>query len=368
MKRDGPIKVLVVDDSPTFRSMLTRALNDHADIRVAAAASDAFEARDCVLQHHPDVIVLDLEMPRVSGLEFLARLREHYPVPVIICSGTTGRNGPKALQAMALGAFDVVIKPNRGGRAALQSLANELAERIRVADSQGQPVPSPRTPVRREPPSFRAAGLNPARYLVVVGASTGGTEALTALLSHAPADFPSMVMVQHMPVGFTHSFAERLDQHSRMRVSEAVDGDRPTVGAGFLARGDAHLTVRRIGAMLALRYTDSEPVNRHCPSVDVLFDSAREAVGGRAIGVLLTGMGADGAQGLLRLRQQGALTIAQSRDSCVVYGMPKVATEIGGVDFSSSPSEMPELILREVLARSGKNTAAGGERRLRETR
>ncbi len=343
------IKTLVVDDSGVFRRMLAAALQRQPDVEVVGAARDVFEARDMILRHHPDVIVLDIELPKVSGLSFLKTLRTHYPVPVIVCSGTTARDGPRAIQAIEAGALDVVIKPDRGGAAAIEALAVELGQTIRMAATQARPVPksAPNAPAAG---SFRAAGVDPNRMIVAIGASTGGTEAIRALLECCPPDFPPVAIVQHMPAGFTRSFAARLDALSRLTVAEATDGQRLAPGVAVVARGDTHMIVERSAAAWRVRYTDQVPVNRHCPSVEPLFESVAEAAGSRGVGVLLTGMGADGALGLLRMRQAGALTIAQSRETCVVYGMPRAAIDMEAAALSAAPADIPGLILRAALA------------------
>jgi len=350
-KQSGPIKVLLVDDSAMVRSMFQRVLSAHPDIVVVGGAKDPFEAREKIIAHRPNVIILDIEMPRMDGLTFLKKLRAHYPVPVIMCSSLTRENSRSALEAMSAGAVDVVAKPSGGGSEALRQLGAELAEKIHAA-AIAMPTPPPIPASASGPPaptSFRAAGLNPARYLVAIGASTGGTEAIDRLLQRVPADFPPVAIVQHMPDGFTKSFAERLNAHSAMTVTEAVDGDVLEVGRAFVARGNAQMMVRAAGGKLVLRYGSTEPVNRHCPSVEVLFDSVAEVAPKMAVGVLLTGMGADGAAGMLRLRQAGAITtIAQSQSSCVVYGMPKVAVELGGAAQSAAPQDVPALIVKTL--------------------
>lgn len=358
MKRPGPIKVLIVDDSPFVRSILTNVLSKEGDISVLGGAKDPYEARELILEFRPDVIILDIEMPRMDGLTFLRRLAAHYPVPVIMCSGVAPANSRAALKAIELGAVDVVAKPNRGGSAALRRVGEELADKIRAA-AIARPTPPPKlTRPSATPTSFRAAGLDPRRYVIVLGASTGGTEAIKSVLSHAPADWPPVAMVQHMPAGFTASFAGRLNECSPLGVSEAVDGDELTPGRAFLARGGVQMMVQTKGPQWRLRYGTDEPVNRHCPSVDVLFDSVVKSLGRHIIGILLTGMGADGAHGLLRLRQAGALTIAQDSESCVVYGMPKVAAEIGAVDYTGAPPDIPRILVNALRQHRAAKPAA----------
>ena len=351
MRTVGPIQILIADDSPLFCRLLAKELNQHAGIHVVAKACDALRAREQILQHRPDVIILDLELGNGAGLNLLRKLRMFYPVPVIACSGSTSHGGPLAMKAMALGALEVVAKPSTSDARALGKLGIELAAKIRMAAAEAKPVPVARLATGLRPASFRAAGLNSARYLIAIGASTGGPEAIRALLANAPADFPPVVIVEHMPASFTPSFAQRLDQYSDLSVTEARDGETIGPGRAVLARGDTHLIVRRAGADWRVRYTHQQLVNRHCPSVDVLFDSVATAAGRVAVGILLTGMGDDGARGLFRMRAQGAITIAQDRASCVVYGMPKVAVELGAVAHTAHPEQMPGLVQQALLAR-----------------
>ena len=348
--RPCPVKVLIVDDSPAVRTVLMRVLSGQDGILVAGGAKDAFEARELVLQHRPDVIVLDIEMPRMSGVAFLKKLMAHYPVPVIMCTDSGSAQSQAALDALELGATAVVVKPPATNRGALRKLGEELAEHIRTAAvALKRPPPLP-VPVLHTPVSLRSAGLNPAHFLVAIGASTGGTEAIKELLQHVPEDFPPAVIVQHMPEEFTASFADRLDHYSPLAVHEARDGERLAPGVVLVARGGVQMTVGgNIGAW-RVHYGTSAPVNRHCPSVDVLFDSVVRAAGRRAVGVLLTGMGADGARGLLNLKNAGALTIGQNADSCVVYGMPKVAADLGAVQVTGAPADIPALMVQTLRA------------------
>ncbi len=358
MKARNPIKVLIVDDSLVVRKILTKVLNNEADIEVVGGAPDPFFARELIICHRPDVIILDIIMPRMDGITFLKKLKAHYPVPVIICSGVAPANSARALEALEAGAIDVVAKPSCGGPDALQQLGEDLAEKIRAAHialpAARAPAPRLVTPPRR----FRDTGLDPNHTLVVIGASTGGTEAINELLSNVPDDFPPVAMVQHMPAGFTKSFAERLDRFSRLQVTEAVDGDHLISGRAFLARGGIQMSVTPVGQRWRICYGDSELVNRHCPSVGVLFNSVAHYARSRAVGVLLTGMGADGADGLLAMRQAGAITIAQNPESCVVYGMPKAAVDNGAAQHLAPPAAIPNLILRELRKRKAARPSA----------
>ena len=350
MKLSGPIKVLIVDDSPLVRSILTRVLGGHKDIEIVGGAKDPYEARELIINFRPDVIILDIEMPRMNGLTFLRKLMAHYPVPVIMCSGIARSSSAAALEAIEAGAVDVVAKPTVGGSKALAGLGEELAEKIRAAVIAMPARPRIPATATGKPSSFRTAGLDPNQYLIAIGASTGGTEAIKTMLERMPADSPPVVMVQHMPEGFTLSYAGRLNQFSPLAVKEAEDGDRLDVGKAFLARGGTQMRIQASGGRYHIAFGGNEPVNRHCPSVDVLFDSV-VPFARRSVGVLLTGMGADGAQGLLTLRRNGATTIGQDPKSCVVYGMPKVAADIGAVQKQASPAEIPNLIIQMLRAR-----------------
>ncbi len=356
----GPIKVLVVEHSPFVRSAIGRELSAQEGIAVVGEAKDAFEARNLIIRYRPDVIILDTALPRVDGLTFLAKLMEHYPVPVIVCADPATDQRQAALDAIDQGATEVVVKPPVNDRAALQRLAQELALKVRaaaVALRRPPPVPLSAT---AEPVCLRSVGLDPARYVVAVGASTGGTDALRHLLSRVPSDFPPVVIVQHMPEGFTGLFANRLNDSSPIEVREAKDGDLLAPGLALLARGGIQMTVRgRVGSC-RIACGSREEVNRHCPSVDVLFHSVAERIGRSAVGVLLTGMGADGAEGLLALHNAGAVTIGQNQGSCVVYGMPKVAADLGAVQITASPADIPKRVVEALLARNTAGSAARG--------
>jgi len=368
LRSDGPINVLIVHAAPLFHTLVAGALRRCDDLVILPPAGSLPEMRDAILAHHPDVIVLDLALPEPEARELLAALREHYPVPVIACSGSSKADGQRALAAIEAGALDVIVKPPGDGAASVRSLGRELAEKLRAAVREARPVrPVPPGAEAGAPwlarVSFRAAGINPARHLIVIGASTGGTEALRVLMSQMPADAPPIAIVQHMPAFFTPSFAARLDCYSPLCVAEAVDGQPLREGHAVVARGDTHLTVERRPSGWHARYTHHRPVNRHCPSVDTLFDSAVEAAGSSAIGILLTGMGADGAQGLLRLRRCGALTVAQDARSCVVYGMPKAAVELGAAELCGPPEEIPRLVIQGLVSRRRGAAGAAARRR-----
>lgn len=357
MRQTVPIRVLIVDDSALIRSILSRVLSEQPDIELVGGAKDPYEARELIIEYRPDVIILDIEMPRMDGLTFLTKLMAHYPVPVIMCSGVAPASSHNALEAIERGAVDVVAKPTTGGSKALQALGEDLAEKIKAAAIAMTHRPSIPASARTTPSSFRATGLDPGRHLVAIGASTGGTDAIKRLLECVPPDFPPVAIVQHMPEGFTESFAGRLDRFSRLTVSEAVDGDVLEPGRALLARGGVQMSIIG-GGRWRVMYGSDELVNRHCPSVDVLFDSVARVVGKQAIGILLTGMGADGARGLLNMRRAGAVTIAQNQESCVVYGMPKVAVDLGAAQQSAAPADIPRLVMQMLRQRTHRATPA----------
>jgi two-component system chemotaxis response regulator CheB len=346
------IKVLCVDDSALIRSLMTEIINTQPDMVVVATASDPFIARDLVKQHNPDVMTLDVEMPRMDGLEFLEKLMRLRPMPVVMVSSLTERGSEAALRALELGAIDFVTKPRLGIRDGLLSYSHLIAEKIRTAAaakllpvkrllSGGSPVAMADAPLLRSP-------LLSTEKLIIIGASTGGTEAIREVLQPLPPDSPGIMIAQHMPAGFTHSFAQRLNGLCRIVVSEAVHGERILPGHAYIAPGGFHLSLTRSGANYVAQVHLETPVNRHRPSVDVLFDSAAKHAGKNAIGVILTGMGRDGADGLLRMRQAGAHTLAQDEASCVVFGMPREAIANGGANEVVPLQEISQRVLAHL--------------------
>jgi two-component system, chemotaxis family, protein-glutamate methylesterase/glutaminase len=334
------LNVLVVDDSAVVRQVATAVLSRERDFNVTAAA-DPLIALDKMRKSRPDVILLDLEMPRMDGLTFLQKLMASDPVPVVVCSGLTGEGSETAMQALEAGAVAVVTKPKLGVRDFLQDSAILLTDTVRGAARarvrrRGRLVPSPPPPPRLSAdavlPLKKRAHPGLVGRMVAVGASTGGTEALRTLLEPLPADAPGIVVVQHMPELFTAAFARRLDQTCRVEVKEARSGDAVQDGRVLIAPGNRHTIVRRAQGRLVVEVTDGPLVSRHRPSVDVLFRSVAGAAGANALGVILTGMGDDGAAGLLEMKQAGAITLAQDEASCVVFGMPKEALARGAVD------------------------------------
>jgi two-component system chemotaxis response regulator CheB len=345
------IRVLLVDDSAIVRKVLAQELAKDPGIEVVGAAPDPFVARDMILSLRPDVITLDIEMPRMDGLTFLRRLMRFYPLPVVIVSSLTPRGGDVAMEAMDLGAVEVLCKP--GSSYAVGDMAVELRDKVKAAALSGvRPTASPE---RGMPPHGRLSLLRTTHSVIAIGASTGGTQALQSLLSTLPANSPGIVIVQHMPEHFTRSFAERLNALCAIEVKEAADGDTVVPGRALIAPGGYHMELDRSGAVYQVRVRGGELVSRHRPSVNVLFRSVAKIAGRNAVGAILTGMGNDGAEGMKEMRVHGAATIAQDEESCVVFGMPKEAIAMGGVDHVLPLEAIPGKIL-ELAALKG----AGG--------
>jgi two-component system, chemotaxis family, protein-glutamate methylesterase/glutaminase len=353
------IKVLCVDDSALIRSLMTEIINDQPDMTVVATAPDPLVARELIKQHNPDVLTLDVEMPRMDGLDFLEKLMRLRPMPVVMVSSLTERGNEITLRALELGAVDFVTKPKVGIRDGMLEYAEKLADKIRAASRarvQARHLP-PHAPGAAPAAHGAAPGVpqapmlnNPllsTEKLIIIGASTGGTEAIREVLTPLPPDAPAVMIAQHMPPGFTKSFAQRLNTLCRITVKEAEHGERVLPGHAYIAPGHAHLLLARSGANYIANLSDDPPVNRHRPSVDVLFNSAAQHAGKNAIGVILTGMGRDGAAGLLNMRRAGAYTFAQDEASCIVFGMPREAIAMGAADDVAPLSEMS----RRVMAR-----------------
>jgi two-component system chemotaxis response regulator CheB len=344
------IKVLCVDDSALIRSVMTEIINSQSDMSVVGTAADPLVARDLIKQTNPDVLTLDVEMPRMDGLEFLEKLMRLRPMPVVMVSSLTERGSEIALRALELGAIDFVTKPRLGVRDGLLNYTELITGKIRTAAS-ARLLPSRHASAQRpaaeqaQEPLLRSPLLSTEK-LIIIGASTGGTEAIREVLQPLPPDAPAVLIAQHMPPGFTRSFAQRLDGLCRIHVKEAEHGERVLPGYAYIAPGGYHLSLGRSGANYVAHLDQEPPVNRHRPSIDVLFDSVAKHAGKNAIGMILTGMGKDGAEGLLRMKQAGAHTLAQDEASCVVYGMPREAVALGAVDEVSPLNE----ICRRVLA------------------
>ena len=340
------IRVLVVDDSAVVRQVLTQELSRNSDIEVVGTATDPYVARDKIVSLRPDVVTLDVEMPRMDGLTFLSRLMKHFPLPVIILSSVTPQGSEAAVRALALGAVDVVSKP--GSAYTVADVGQLLVSRIRLAASSRclRPQSQPPAPVS---PGADLPLLRMTHKLLAIGASTGGTQAISEVLARLPVTTPGTLVVQHMPEHFTAAFARRLNENSAMEVREARQGDTVTPGLALIAPGNRHLVLRRNGTLYEVELKDGPPVHYQRPSVDVLFHSVARHAGPNAVGVILTGMGADGAAGLLAMKTAGAHTIAQDEASCVVYGMPHEAVKLGAVDQSVPLSKIVEHILNVFL-------------------
>lgn len=348
------IKVLIVDDSAVIRQALTEILAGDAAIEVIGTAADPFLAADKIRQQLPDVITLDIEMPRMDGLTFLQRIMSQHPIPVVICSSLTERGAETTLKALQYGAVEIVTKPKLGARQFLEESRVVICDAVKAAACvRVRPLAAARAeivPKLTADAVLRKSGggeiIRTTEKVVVVGASTGGTEALRVFLEALPHDAPGVVIVQHMPEHFTAAFARRLDGICRVAVKEATSGDSVIPGRALIAPGNRHLLLKRNGARYCVEIKDGPLVSRHRPSVDVLFRSAARYAGHNAIGVIMTGMGDDGARGMLELRQTGAVTLAQDEASCVVFGMPKEAIRLGAVDTVFPLPELAQAVLK----------------------
>lgn len=339
MFKKEQINVLIVDDSAVFREMVARRLSADKSIRVVATADDPFDARDKILKYDPDVIICDVEMPKMNGIEFIKRLLPQYPLPVVVVSS----NPQTGAAARKAGALDFVEKPNTNSGKNFDVFLVELVKKIRLAAKTEVVLPKHQTEtIKRQQISGNSLSSD---RLIAIGASTGGTEAIYDILKNLTPDCPGIVIVQHIPPVFSKMFAERLDSQTLLRCKEAQTGDYLESGRVYIAPGDQHMRIKRIGKKYRVEVFQGEKVNGHCPSVDTLFESVAREAGDRAIGILLTGMGYDGAKGLLNIRRQGAVTIGQDEASSVVYGMPKVAYNMGAVSVQASLENIPKQIL-----------------------
>ncbi len=342
----SPYKVLIIDDSSLMRQLLTQILGSDPELEVIGTAGDPFVAREKIKSLHPDVLTLDIEMPRMDGLTFLEKLMRGHPMPVVMISSLTDRGAETTLRALSLGAVDYIAKPKLDVSSGTIEQAGDIIAKVKAAAKvrvrgldAGETVPA------ALPVGFHITATH---KVVAIGASTGGTEALKDLLSALPPDFPGLVMVQHMPEAFTRPFSERLNSLCRIHVQEAKDGDRILPGHALLAPGGHQMQVVRRGMEYAVRVYRGERVNRHLPSVDVLFSSCARQLGKNAIGVLLTGMGADGAKGMLEMKVAEAYTIAQDEATCVVFGMPREAIQLGAVDQVLPLGRIPTALLQRL--------------------
>lgn len=343
------IKVLVVDDSALIRSLLAEIIKQAPELELVGAAPDAYVAKDMVKELNPDVITLDIEMPKVDGLTFLDRLMKARPTPVLMISTLTEQGADATIRSLELGAIDFIPKPKLNVAKGLSEYQQEIVSKIKVA--------------AKSKPKKRSEGLSRAKAIplsykgtetiVGIGASTGGTEAIRQVLQQLSPAFPATVITQHMPPTFTKSFAARLDSLCDMRVKEAEDGERILPGSAYIAPGDKHLTIVKSGADYRIRLDDGPLVSGHKPSVDVMFDSLAKVVGNNTIATILTGMGKDGAKGMVNLKSTGAITMAQDEASCVVYGMPKAAVDMGGTEDTYSLDKMSQALSKAVEKKGG---------------
>ncbi|MCX7143409.1 MAG: chemotaxis response regulator protein-glutamate methylesterase [Proteobacteria bacterium] len=344
------ITVIVVDDSALIRKLLTEIINSQPDMTVIGAAPDPLVAREMIRERNPDVITLDVEMPKMDGLDFLERLMRLRPTPVVMVSSLTERGSEATLRALELGAIDYVSKPKLDIVHGIKEYAEEIAEKVRTA-AAAKPRMRPAAPPvpGGHQVHMLANRIISTEKLIIVGASTGGTEAIKEFLIDMPSDCPGILITQHMPETFTKSFAMRLDSLCRISVKEAEDGERVLPGHAYVAPGNWHLLLRRSGANYMTQLSDAEPVNRHRPSVDVLFRSAAEHAGRNVVGVILTGMGKDGALGMLAMKEAGAYNFAQNEATCVVFGMPKEAIAAGGVDEILPLGDIAGGVVRQLM-------------------
>lgn len=342
------IRVLCVDDSALIRQVMARIINDQPDMKVVALARDPFEARELIKAHEPDVITLDVEMPRMDGLDFLGRLMRLRPMPVVMVSSLTSQNSEVTLRALELGAVDFVAKPSGSADLGLLQYAQVIVDKVRAASvaKLANVRVATSSAGRDEPESAKGHLVCEHDKIIAIGASTGGPEALRQVLEPLPVKVPPILITQHMPAGFTTSFAARLNRVCQIEVHEAQHNQPVQPGCAYLAPGGrAHMKLAKRGATYYIEIDESEPVNRHRPSVDVLFASVAAQAKSHAVGVLLTGMGKDGAHGLLQMRQAGAMTLAQDETSCVVFGMPKEAISIGAAQRIVPLSHMSAAVL-----------------------
>lgn len=346
------IKVLIIDDSALIRSVLKEVINSFPDMEAVGAAANPLQAREMIKTLNPDVLTLDVEMPEMDGLTFLEKLMRLRPMPVLMISSLTERGSEAALRSLELGAVDFLAKPKIGIVDGLQEYANEIAEKIRVAFHSRTRL---RVAPSAAPSALPALGsrISTTEKIIAVGASTGGTEAIKEFLIRMPPDAPGIVITQHMPEAFTKTFAVRLNSLCKISVVEAAGNERVLPGHAYIAPGHSHLLLKRSGANYMTELSHSDPVNHHRPSVEVLFRSVAQLAGKNAIGVMLTGMGKDGAAAMLEMRQAGAYNLAQDEATCVVFGMPREAILLGAVDEVAPVQEMTQRVLNRLMQSGG---------------
>ena len=345
-------KVLIVDDSALIRSVMSEIINSQPDMQVVATAPDPLVARELIKQTNPDVLTLDVEMPKMDGLDFLEKLMRLRPMPVVMVSSLTERGSEITMRALELGAVDFVTKPKISIQAGMREYTDLITDKIRAAAKarvRARTLPAAGSEVHSQLPQLRNP-LTSSEKLIIIGASTGGTEAIREFLMQMPSDCPGILITQHMPEGFTRSFAQRLDSLCKISVQEAAGNERILPGHAYIAPGHSHLYLARSGANYMTRIDQADPVNRHRPSVDVLFRSAAQYAGKNAVGVILTGMGKDGAAGMLEMKQAGAHNFAQDEASCVVFGMPREAIAIGAAHEVGALSALPGMVLGHLAA------------------
>jgi two-component system chemotaxis response regulator CheB len=357
-------RVVVVDDSALVRSLLTEIINRQVDMECIGAAADPLVAREMIRNLNPDVITLDVEMPRMDGIDFLAKLMRLRPMPVVMVSTLTERGADVTLRALELGAVDFVAKPKIGVADGLRLLAEDITDKVRIAakahirKTHHVPAPAAGTAAAAAKPAapVTSIGRLSTEKIIFIGASTGGTEATKEFLVNLPPDSPAVVITQHMPPGFTKSYAARLDGLCKIRVAEARDGERILPGHAYIAPGGFHLSVERSGANYIARVQDGEPVNRHKPSVEVLFKSAARVVGPNALGIMLTGMGADGAKAMKELRDAGSYNYVQDEATCVVFGMPREAINAGAAHEVLPLTQIAPKLIERLRSTAGLST------------
>ncbi|NRR29752.1 chemotaxis response regulator protein-glutamate methylesterase [Oxalobacteraceae bacterium] len=346
------IKVLIVDDSALIRSVMTEIISSQPDMEVVGVAPDPLVARELIKQTNPDVLTLDVEMPKMDGLDFLEKLMRLRPMPVVMVSSLTERGSEITMRALELGAVDFVTKPKISIQSGMREYTELIADKIRAASKariRARTLPQPGAEGHTQLPQLRNP-LMSSEKLIIIGASTGGTEAIREFLMQMPSDCPGILITQHMPEGFTRSFAKRLDTLCKISVQEAAGNERVLPGHAYIAPGHSHLYLTRSGANYMTRIDQAEPVNRHRPSVDVLFRSAALCAGKNAVGVILTGMGKDGAAGMLEMKTAGAYNFAQDEASCVVFGMPREAIAIGAAHEVGALQALPGMVLGHLAA------------------
>ncbi len=347
-------KVLIVDDSALIRSVMSEIVNSQTDMEVVATAPDPLVARELIKKHNPDVLTLDVEMPKMDGLDFLEKLMRLRPMPVLMVSSLTERGSEITMRALELGAVDFVTKPKISIQTGMREYTELITDKIRAA---ARARVKARTVHQSAPATALQALRSPlisSEKLIIIGASTGGTEAIREFLMQMPSDCPGILIAQHMPEGFTSSFARRLDSLCRISVTEAAGNERILPGHAYIAPGHSHLLLTRSGANYMTKIEQTDPINRHRPSVDVLFRSAALAAGKNAVGVILTGMGKDGAAGMLEMKNAGAHNFAQDEASCVVFGMPREAIAIGAAHEVAPLQALPGLVLGHLAAQGGR--------------